>query len=305
MGATAKLMAMLGLDGRDFKKGITGATAETKKFGDSMRTTKRMIDGLLGMELLNKFLNALKQLRDFQNKTGTQIVSDESLDRIDSLIDKVETLKMTTFGYVGQVVSEIILGVEKTAEILGKLSTGDFKGAGASWLSDTSEVGREEAAKRLADKTAQWDMKAFKRKEKAEDERLAKLIEKEKQAVKEREDAKKKNEQFAEQENKRAIQDTKDATSELSAQARDHEARTVGRMEADKELAAIRNGERLGALGVDAGGGMARAGLGMVDPTKAKELAIEERHAAIAEQTLDFLKNNIDKVSQQSYSVEG
>ena len=102
MGDEARLGARLDLDGGPFTKTLKESRSEVRSFEKDMKFLSQGMGLAFGVTMLEKFGGALKDLRKFQEENHIEIVSTDTLDKLDGVGTKLEEAKMrvTAFGAV-------------------------------------------------------------------------------------------------------------------------------------------------------------------------------------------------------------
>lgn len=90
--ATFSLKAVLGFVADQFTAGIQGAEQKATSFSKSVNNIGKMMKVAFAGEMVQKFLATVRQIKDFQNEKGVQIISPEDLARIDDATTKIEMM---------------------------------------------------------------------------------------------------------------------------------------------------------------------------------------------------------------------
>ncbi|MCE5317843.1 MAG: hypothetical protein LLG04_10885 [Parachlamydia sp.] len=134
----AKIQAEMKMDGSNFRNGIDGAKDQIKSMDVSLRTLKKTASMAFGLGMMTNLIGAFKELRTYQEKTGQEIISENSLAQIDRATESIEKLKMTLIGYAAQGVSVFLQGIKTMAAGVGDLTVQigalDKKAIGAAFL---------------------------------------------------------------------------------------------------------------------------------------------------------------------------
>jgi hypothetical protein len=157
MGVTARLLASLGLDGKDFNAGISGAERRLAGFEGNLKSIRRSMHFVMIIAGLEGLKTALTDLEKFQKEKGIQILDDDQMQRIKIVTNQIEEIKMRLIGAAAGFADQMITGLKSWAAALG--SSGDYKAwadsmteqvDNAKEIADAAKI-LEEAQKRLAD----------------------------------------------------------------------------------------------------------------------------------------------------------
>lgn len=125
MGATAKLMAMLGLDGSQFTAGIKGAERSALGFGEKLKGIHTMMKSVFAFRALTAFTNAAKDIRELQERIpGITLVNDDQLNRIDRVADGIEVVKAALLSLPIQAIALAVWPLIEVSERFGKMYSG-------------------------------------------------------------------------------------------------------------------------------------------------------------------------------------
>lgn len=133
--AVARLMAVLGLDSSQFGRGIDGAQKRIKSFGANLGSINRMMKVAFATQAIRGFINATREVEDFQNEHGITIVSDEELARMKAATFELEKIGVTLKAKVASGLATALTGWKAFWSALGA------KSGGATWKEAWAQAG--------------------------------------------------------------------------------------------------------------------------------------------------------------------
>lgn len=117
--ATLKLNAELGINAKEFKKGIDGATEKVKEISVSMRTMKKLAATAFGLGMMGKVVDLYKELQEYQDKTGKKLIDDQDMIALDEAAATIKEIKMDLVAGVGNFFGQFLGGVKTLAATAG------------------------------------------------------------------------------------------------------------------------------------------------------------------------------------------
>ena len=96
--ARAEIMARLGLDRSEFKRGLDGATSEAQGFEHSLRGIRSAMSLAFAVVGVRRFIDAVRELRQ-QAGDGVKIIDDGQLDVLGRTASKLEAIAAAAKGF--------------------------------------------------------------------------------------------------------------------------------------------------------------------------------------------------------------
>ena len=158
MGATARIMAYLGLDASGFKTNIDGAISKVKSMDVSMRTIRRMTGALFAIQGFSALKGMLDELKAYQKTAGIKLMSDEDVRQLDAATESVKRFSMVITAEAATGMSRFLQGWKA---FWAGVATGFDRNAMAEAIEDIESL--DAKMRLLRDSIATLEKERFKR----------------------------------------------------------------------------------------------------------------------------------------------